>query len=335
MKTRLLKNYGSFTSTTGIAFTDPDNATPSIPGSFKICLSTWSQTHLLQTEVAAHTVSHVARDTTWVPNMTKPNNPRTIADLISIDAWRTPYSGINAQADVYIHVVFSEARLGEEDLGETPVRFRLSLKKAAIHVKRDELGILRIPPASVNRMANQVVKSDAESSTKRSDKFTVHFGTKPQPPYLDAGIKIEKSHEETINNDREKLDSQMRVICRKGNDESLYIFEIEAADSGILLGNPWGCEGPILSVQGSNATRTKRVPPELKIEIKCKREDLAIEDIQFKENSAYNIFSLKREKIIAAEQYIKLSLLKTGLPCGDLSDPFHTVALADAILVEA
>ena len=57
------------------------------------------------------------------------NNPRVFAETISIDAWRTPFDGKTAEADLHIDAGFSKGRVGGPG---APIRFRLSLKRAEI-----------------------------------------------------------------------------------------------------------------------------------------------------------------------------------------------------------
>ena len=72
-------------------------------------------------------------------NRELPNNPRAFAKTVAVESWRTPFTDDDrAVADLFIDLVFDEARIGgNESVSECPVRFRLSLKKAELHVIKD------------------------------------------------------------------------------------------------------------------------------------------------------------------------------------------------------
>jgi len=96
------------------------------------------------------------------------NNPRVFAETISIDAWRSPFEGTKGEADLHVDVVFSEK--GRVGGGEAPVRFRLSLKRAEIHVVRDNENIIEINRSSVLR-ATQPIPGKAHHSTKKEARL--------------------------------------------------------------------------------------------------------------------------------------------------------------------
>ena len=82
------------------------------------------------------------------------NNPRVFAETVSVDAWRTKFFGDKAEADLHIVVVFSQVRILVTDLcAKSPVMFHMSLKRAEVHIVRDALRTIAIPPSSVCRTA--------------------------------------------------------------------------------------------------------------------------------------------------------------------------------------
>src|SRR5262249_54436163 len=83
------------------------------------------------------------------PMVAGDNNPRVFAQTITLDAWRTAFDGHRGEADLHIDVVFAEGgRVGGDG---APVRFRLSLKRAEVHVVRDREDVIDIKSDSVMR----------------------------------------------------------------------------------------------------------------------------------------------------------------------------------------
>lgn len=50
--------------------------------------------------------------------------------VISIDAWRSPFSEEKSSASVHVDLSFLEANMGEES--DSPVRFRVALRRAKL-----------------------------------------------------------------------------------------------------------------------------------------------------------------------------------------------------------
>ncbi|WP_431271205.1 hypothetical protein [Dankookia sp. P2] len=106
------------------------------------------------------------------------NNPRVFAQTIMLDAWRSPFDGKHAEADLHIDVVFEpRGRVGGPG---APVRFRLSLKRAEVHVIRDRVGVLEIKRSTVLRQEESKIKRKSvnEQKTRASVAADVAVGTK-------------------------------------------------------------------------------------------------------------------------------------------------------------
>lgn len=264
----------------------------------------------------------------------RPNNPRAFAEVVSIDVWRTPYSGGAAEADLHIDVVFDEGRIGGDAIAGTPVRFRLSLKRAEIHVIRDQGKFIEIPPSSVAREA--LVSSKAKTTTTQSRSFggKLKAAFAGGQPRFDAEVSASGATEVTRRVERDEELGEMRIAHRKLPDGGGYVFTIQPSTAGTLNGSAWDSSVPRMRLRDTKPTRKRGDPPELTVQIRCKREDLHIEDIVIVDATILNGGLLSRNKQIAVEQYIKKEILSMGLPCGDLSDVFATVILADAVSVE-
>lgn len=267
--------------------------------------------------------------------MSRPNNPRAFAEVVSIGVWRTPYGNGRAEADLHIDVGFFTGRLGGDELSQSPVRFRLSLKRAEIHVIRDQGKVIQIPGSGVVREpAPNKSKARTTTTQQASAKGKLAAAFKNLTPQIAVDLSGQAETQVTKRVDREEEIGEMRLAHRKLPDDSGYVFSIEPMRSGTLSGQPWDALEPRMKLRDTKADRKRGEPPELTVQIRCKREDLHIEDIVFKDGSMWSIESLTKNKKIAVEQYIKHEILSMGLPCGDLSEPFASVILADAVSVE-
>ena len=86
-----------------------------------------------------------------------------------------------------------------------------------------------------------------------------------------------------------------------------------------------------MRIRDSNYRRAHGEAPEIRIEIHCRRDDFIIEDIQFSDKNLGFFEKLTRNKQVVVEQYIKDELARAGFPCGDLSEPFTRLILADVV----
>ena len=256
------------------------------------------------------------------------NNPRVFAQTISIDAWRTQFDGERAEADLHIDVVFSEGRVGgktEDDYA--PVRFRLSLKRAEVHVIRDSIGVIDIPPSSIARTPQP---SGTETVVEKKKKHLSGKGkAAASSSALSASGEVEgcASTEMTKCLETSSDATLMKVSHRK--TERGYAFVIAPKSSDRLDGVPWDADAPRMKLRDTKADRKRGEPPEILIEIHCLREDLIIEDVQFTDDDVQLWERLTRNRQVVVEQYIKDELLRMGLPCGNLSDPFARLVMAD------
>lgn len=264
----------------------------------------------------------------------RPNNPRAFAEVVSIDVWRTPFANGTGEADLHIDVGFFEGRLGADALAGSPVRFRLSLKKAEIHVFRDQANIIEIPASSVAREALVANKTKTTMTHSKSLKGAVKAAFSNNIPKVDLNVEAKGATEITKRIEKDEDLGEMRVAHRKMPDGRGYVFTIQPLTSQRLDGSAWDPALPRMKLRDTKSMRKRGDPPEVTVQIHCRREDLHIEDATIVDATIWNGGLLSRNKQIAVEQYIKKEVLAMGLPCGDLSDSFATIILGDAVSVE-
>ena len=253
------------------------------------------------------------------------NNPRVFAETISIDAWRTPFDGKTAEADLHIDAGFSKGRVGGPG---APIRFRLSLKRAEIQVILDLADVLVIPPSSVMRAPFRQVEVTKYVESRRS----IEGEARASLTELSARGQFAAKGSIEIAETRQRSATEGDIFVDYRKIEHGYSFAVEASTSSrLLLGRPWDPLKPLLRVRDTRALRQRGEPPEPRIEVRCRREDLFVEDVEFTDKRKYSWSNLTRLKKLVVEQYIKDELAKVGFLSGDLSDPFESILLSDAV----
>lgn len=256
------------------------------------------------------------------------NNPRVFAQTISLDAWRTKFNGETGVADLHIDVGFQEkGRVGGEG---SPVRFRLSLKRAEIHIIRDKENIIEINKASVRRAELPAPAARNKQSTKDL-KVEGKIEASVSQVALDLSASGKTEGSVAITETIQQIDKITAMQVTHWKTDSGYAFIISPSSSVSLKGQPWEADDRAMEIIDKNSQRKRGEPPEVRIEIHCLREDLIIEDIQFASKKLIAFPKLPRTKQVAVEQYIKDELARAGFPCGDLSDPFTRLILADVV----
>ena len=252
------------------------------------------------------------------------NNPRAFGDTVSLDAWRTPFDGKTGLADLHVQVVFSDGRIGGLD---APVRFRLQLRRAEVHVLRDAAQVLQIRSSSVKPGPNSG-RERTVIATLETEVSTKTGVTLSQTPVAELG----KQKKHILKQEVTTKDDGQSVTFVSMRVEDGYVFRV-SSENELLEGVPWDSSTPILSYSDTSAPRRKGEPPELRVELRCRREDMRIYDIELT-NPNDSLANYSANKVMAVEQYIKSELISTGFMVGDISDPFSEVILADVSPVE-
>lgn len=263
------------------------------------------------------------------------NRKRAFSEIVSIEAWHSPFSQEGARADLHADVVFGEGRVGGEL--ESKVRFRLRLRRADLVIVVPETEPLAIDKASVSRDNSAEISGSKVTHITRgaalSGSASLEAVVAASGPSLNASVasKAEFNSGAGSRVEASELVKAMK-IKQSLTAEGHYRWEIKPQLLEYLDGRPWAAATePRLTLIDKRADRSKGIPPMVRIEIRCLREDLEISDVEIKDKAIWT--KLKggmafENKKIAAEAYIRNRLCAEGLEFGDISDPFGQLVLA-------
>ena len=261
------------------------------------------------------------------------NRRRAFADVVSIDAWHDPFGSDAGAVDLHADIVFGTARVGGEP--ESAVRFRLSIKRAELVVIIPETEPVKIDRNSVARGAKgpdgkmvetfetsaqghmKAVASSSIGPTNVSGATSAEIGAA-------ANIQASKKIEITATVEF------MKVTQSKTADDN-YRWTIEPGQQRTLDGRPWdGVKEPRLKLIDLRANRSKGIPPSVRVEVRCRREDLAIEELEAKDVNAWQLLTARAgfsNRLAAAESYIRDRLAEEGFQIRNLEEKFAELVL--------
>lgn len=233
---------------------------------------------------------------------------------------------------VHIDIVFKTARFGHE--AEAPVRFKLSLRAAEVAFVIPPNEPLKIIQDSVAR--DQALKggklSRSTNLTKGSSRAAhaaASLGASPKAG-ASAAASTGTSHAEERTF---KTEDEVRLILsthRKASDGS-HLWELVPASASSLQGQCWDAvREPRLSVRDTRV-QERQMEGICRVEVRCKREDLLVEDITLKDAGLLKRLATDNfyhNRIAAAEAYIRRALTYRGLDHGDLDELFSDISVA-------
>ncbi|MEM9781425.1 MAG: hypothetical protein AAF899_03015 [Pseudomonadota bacterium] len=266
------------------------------------------------------------------------NRARIFADVVSVDAWHSSFGADCALADLHADVVFQTARVGGESA--SPVRFRLALRRAEVVVVIPETETsVRVQPDSVARDATVAEIRETTTIERRLDSAAEAGGQLSiKPDGLTAGFDLGASGataSSAVSTRESSRQVKLVMVTQSKTPEGLYRWTMESGDGPHLEGRGWdAAASPRLKLRDLRQDRSRGIPPTIQVEVRCKREDMMITDLEVKDSDAWE--RLKRlagfdKRLAAAECYIRSRLAEEGLSFGDLSDPYGDVTLANVI----
>jgi hypothetical protein len=273
--------------------------------------------------------------------MEQDNRRRALHEIISLDVWHKGFTKIRDTSDLYVDVTFSEGRISGRP--DEDVSFRLKLKKAEIVVIVPPTEPAIIDKSSVNRDSDRK-KVIVEQADKTAGNINVGIDASLKlssgiPKYdigANSAASASKLREKTLKV-LEEYSNIMKVVQSR-TLEGDYVWHIEATTDEFLNGKPWDAvDKPRMQVIDTRPDRMKGIEPSIRVEARCRREDLEIFDIKVRSNNIWRRvveLNIEKNRVLAAEAAIRTRLFEAGLVFGNMRDPYSQMTIC-AIISEA
>lgn len=267
--------------------------------------------------------------------MADSNQAKALAEVVTAEAWHRAFAEGRTRADLHVDVVFGTGRIGGGD--PSGVRFRLALKRAELVVVAHLHEPVRIDPSSVRRDAPKPVGGTIEAKAKVSKSVGLsadgQVGASAKGIKAAANAKVSAAFAASNNRTltSTKIFRGMEVTQNKIDGDYRWVIE-PAAGEAILQGRPWDAEKlPRLQLVDQRPVGTKSMPPSVRIEVRCLREDLEITNIKLDGTPDWSLIKRRKHaqnRQIAAEAAIRTLLAREGLVTSDMDDPYAQLTLA-------
>jgi len=84
------------------------------------------------------------------------------------------------------------------------------------------------------------------------------------------------------------------IVVQSQTADGHYPWTVESPRSSVLVGRPWDAnKQPRLKLVDKRKDRSKGIPPTVRVEVRCRREDLIIENLEIKDEGLWA--SVKRK----------------------------------------
>jgi hypothetical protein len=267
-----------------------------------------------------------------------PNQVRNLAEVVTLEAWHDKFDGATARADLHVNVAFSTGRIGRKATDK--VRFRLMLRQAEVVIVIPTSEPAEVDPRSVRRdararegVATQTRETDLQGSANAGAKLKL--GASGAAAGLDLGVSAAASARAATAVTITEAIREMTAVHGLDEDGASHRWTITPAIGNELVGQPWRSESePRLTVIDTRADRDRGIPPSIRVEVRCRREDLVISDIVLADEAKWSLLQRNphhRNRVAAAEAYLRNRLFEERLlegSEGDLSNPFARMTLA-------
>jgi|SRR5215204_247580 len=169
------------------------------------------------------------------------NRRRVFSDAVSIDAWHDRFDGKRSIVDLHADVVFGVARVGGDT--DSPIRFRLSIKRAEVVVVIPDTEPISVNPKSVAReitepqgQLTEIVEQNAHTRAKA--KFSA--STSSAIPNVKGSAELEAQGAASARR-KLKISSTIRfmTVTTSKTEEGYYRWLIKPSTSATLEGAPW------------------------------------------------------------------------------------------------
>lgn len=273
--------------------------------------------------------------------MSARNQVRNLSEVVTLEAWHSA-AGADRRADLCVNVAFGGGRIG--GAADDEVRFKLTLRQAEVVVVIPQGEPARVDPGSVRRGGRRRTGTATET-TRSGHEASAEFGASMDAAAAKgaikaaAGTKASAAHERKV----ELTEAIGSIAIEHGQDENgSHRWTLTPSPGGVLNGRVWFDEEQRrLTVIDTRADRARGLPPTVRVEVRCRREDLHITEVVLNDEAAWRRLlqsPLHRNREIAAIAYLKNRLFTEGLlqgDEGDLTNPYARLTLAAVAAEEA
>jgi hypothetical protein len=229
------------------------------------------------------------------------------------------------------------ARIGGEE--ESNVRFRLKVKRAEVVVIIPEMEPVGIDKLSVSQGTPQIhAQLNSTHKQKTHAKANAAFSGTLSPKKADAQLTLGLAGGGSVSSERTVEvagEIPIMTVMLSRTPEGYYRWAIEPTTANYLDGRPWDrTQAPRMKLIDQRKHGLKDLPPAVSVEVRCRREDLIIDDITLKNKSRWEALTRRpgfKNKMAAAESYIRDRLAQEGLAVSNFPDIFGELALASVM----
>ncbi len=246
------------------------------------------------------------------------NRKKALAGVVSIEVWHAEFTKGRRTVNLHVDVTFKEGRIGAE--AESPVTFRLNLMRAEIVAIVPENEPCEIPRNSVDRDSGYPKQLTVSTSEHERHTKQAKISKKPS---------VGKKHQET-HGLRVSAKMSPLTITHSISEDGFHCWQVHDPIGETLRGKPWDASRqPRLKIKDTRRDASRGIPPSVRVQVRCRREDMKITDITRKKDTPLKNM-IHGNRMAAAEAYIKeqLQLIEFDAS-GDIRLPFTEIVVAD------
>lgn len=270
------------------------------------------------------------------------NTHRTLRQLVAVNAWFAQSESNEKRFTLHAAVNFDEERLGGGS--KSTITFKLSIKKCEIVFLPPSSGYFVVDPSSVRstQPPNPHGVETTRSTTKASG-LAGRLSLKGRTPELSAHAEASRGQDaKTTITSSQTVSPFYELSKRSREGHRAWSVDGKSQHEGRIWGAIWNAhEEPRLAIVDKRPPAViekdeeNDFPPVSRIEVRCKRVDIDIYDIEFKNPDDQKWFEGRGDiaaKLKAAEAFLKHVILEEGLTAGDLSDRYSELTICDVTI---
>lgn len=260
------------------------------------------------------------------------NSAKSLHEIVSVDAWHAQFDS-EKRASVHVDLSFSTGEMGTEEVSQ--VTFKLSIKKATLKIVIPATEGVAVVQSSVDRepTLEGVRKVIEESKITNSGSAAIDARLKMPIGVTASGeVKASRSGSNARATSTEFTSQISEFEVRQIVDAARnYGWEIKTSSGGALVGKVWDpVKRPRLSIKKLSESRLE---PGFQIQVVCRKCDLMIDDVKFKEGTPF-FNGLKVNRMAAAKAFIRTRLIDDGLYDGKDDSDLVEFVIAEMAVVE-